>query len=146
MSKKYIPPDPTYKLEAYFTKYNRKYKVDIIFFKDNTTFLNYYNSSTVNANYHAIAGAIFEDPVKSNKYLVGTIAFDLSSLSPAIIAHEVVHICFNWFERVRDSDLVFKGRRKEETFCGILQEVMDQIFRFMKNQKISYHETTPFDE
>jgi len=132
-------PAAQHQFAVTFKKYGKKYRVNIKIFKTDIELNSYYNS-TVSAGYrdpHGIlAAAIFDKPERGNRNCIGEMIFSRSQLHPSLIAHESVHMVFQYFEHAHGLD--FRTRRREETFCDVIEDLMDGIYIYLKKNRIPY--------
>lgn len=132
-------PKPLHSFPVTFKKYGKKYTVEVKFFKNNLILNRYYNYEVVATSKEPIeiyAGAIFEYPTKENKNLIGQIVFSMENLQPSLISHEAIHMVFCYFEK--EHGLNFKKRRKEETFCGVQEHIVNAVYDYIQKHDIRY--------
>lgn len=131
---------PTHELEINFKRYNKKFLVNVKIFKTNKQLNDYYDKDAPGIKYPSVTGiiaaTIFDEPLKENKNYLGEVVFSLENLNPSLIAHEMTHIVFNYFQYTHGLD--FSTRRKEETFCSVLEELMNGVFENIRKLKLEY--------
>lgn len=132
-------PQPAHVIPIGFHQYGKDYRLYVYLFNTDDDLNTYYSRvskpSMVDKR-GVYASAIFDVPTKENKYLIGSIIFSLENLHPSIIAHEAVHMIFNYYEHSHGLD--FTKRRREETFCDILECIIDNVYKYIINNNISY--------
>jgi hypothetical protein len=133
-------PEPVHTIPITFSRYGKKFTLDVKIFTTDKELNKYYRSvvkPTKIDKSGVYAAAIFENPCRVNHNTIGELVFSLEFLHPSLIAHEAVHMVFNYYENTHGLD--FTTRRREESFCSILETIMDGIYRYIDKHKIPYH-------
>lgn len=140
MKKKIKPiPEPVHVIPITFKAYGRSYSLRAKIFKNNQQVNQYYESVVVphrvdpNGIY---AGAIFDTPDTENKNCIGEMIFSLQHMWSSLIAHEAIHLVFNYYQHTHG--LNFTNRRREESFCGIHEDIMNAMHQYLNKNKIPY--------
>jgi len=143
LSAKHI--EPKHLIPISFTRYGKNFTVDVKIYENDAELNKYYKLIRRSPNQHksgVYACALFEIPTRKNKNNIGELLFSLEHLHPSLVAHETVHMVFQYFGETHGLD--FKTRRREETFCSILETIMDTIYRYIETHKISYNTVPPY--
>lgn len=137
--KKKIIPEAAHSIPITFSRYGKKFTVAVKIFQTDKDLNKYYRSVVKPQRIDPLgvyAAAIFDVPCRANKNSIGTLVFSLEYLSPSLIAHETVHMVFKYYQETHG--LNFQTRRREETFCSILEDIMDAIYKYIDINKIPY--------
>jgi len=138
MKKKRPLPNPVHTIPIEFKYCGSVYRLNVKIFENTRAINSYYKRTAVNASPSGIwAFALFDYPTRENKRSIGEMNFSLDFLHPSIIAHESNHIAFQYFDV--NGQLNFKNRRREETFCDIVEDIMDPIYQYIDKHKIPFN-------
>ena len=132
-------PQPAHVIPIGFHQYGKEYRLYVYLFNNDEDLNTYYSRVTIPSMIDkrgVYAAAVFEAPTKENKYLIGSILFSLEYLHPSLISHESVHMVFNYYEHSHGLD--FTNRRREEKFCDILECIIDNVYKYVIDNNISY--------
>ncbi len=132
-------PSPIHAIPVAFKVYGRRYTSCIKIFKNGKDLNLYYRKVVISSQLDpdgVYAAAIFDAPDAGNKNSIGEMVFSLENLHPSLIGHEAVHLVFNYYHKTHG--LNFANRRREESFCRILEILMDATYEYIEKHKIPY--------
>lgn len=133
-------PEPVHTIPLTIRRAGKRFTIRVKIFKTNQALNKYYRSvvkTYLIDDAGVYAATVFDEPDASNDFSLGECIYSLPHLHPSLIAHETVHMVFKYYETIKLLSFVRRGRR-EETFCELLEDVMDGVYKYIMKHQIPY--------